>query len=723
MKTGFRSDVQGLRAIAVGLVVAAHLATYQLAHTHHLAGGFIGVDVFFVLSGYLITQLILREVDRTGRVSLSDFYARRARRILPAATLVLLAVLAFSAVRVPTARLGQTVSDSWWSAFFFANWHFAHIGTSYFHTTSLSPLQHYWSLSVEEQFYLVWPLLMLLLAPRVRRRTLLMVIGTIAAASLAWSVHTTLYAGQAGRAAAYFSTPARAYELALGALLAAAPMPVLPRWSRLVLGLGGLGALVWATVGFRAGAAFPGWEALVPTLATAVLLVAGQGSPTVVTRMLAMRPMRHLGDISYSVYLWHFPVIVLAPFYLPVAWPSGVRVGIELVLILGLSAASYRLVEQPFQQRRVHLVSTGRRGLVLWPAALLLVLAGTSVATGYAHHLQHQRAEAAAAWWAAHPQQAAVTEPATDSKTGQGSGGGRSADRAVVPVPDVAGELSAAVQLAEQGAPFPPGLSTAQLSADGWQTTFHCYASETVNRPPHPPTSPQCVLGDPSAHRTLAVVGDSHAGMWLPALGPIAAAEHLRLVPFIKVSCSPYAVTQFNVLTPAATCADYRAWTLRQLRRLKPDGIIVAARGELYMGPPGTASVDEQWQSGMTQVLTEFKQITPHLIVLGDILGRGSQPADCLTQPGYRELDCLRPPSSIETHSNAVTAAVAQSLGASYIRTLPLVCTPRECPLLVGTTVLYRDDSHVTRTWVLHVLPLLASLLHAPLAAVASSGR
>lgn len=712
MRPGFRGDVQGLRAVAVGLVIAAHLATYQLAHTHHLAGGFIGVDVFFVLSGYLITQLLLREVDATGRVSLLDFYSRRARRILPAATLVLLAVLVLSAIRVPAARMHGTVSDSWWSALFFANWHFAHVGTSYFDTTSLSPLQHYWSLSVEEQFYLVWPLLMLLLAPRVSRRTLLLIVGGVALVSLGWSVHTTLYAGPGARSAAYFSTPARAYELAIGAFLAVAPVPVLRRWVRLALGLAGVAALAWATVGLPAGAAFPGWEALVPTVATAALIVAGRGSPTILTRALSVRPLRYLGDISYSLYLWHFPLIVLAPFYLPVAWSTRDRVGVELALMLGLSVASYHLVEQPFQQRRIRLLSRGRRALALWPVALAIVLAGTTGAAAYATHQQRHRDQASAAWWAAHH----PTGP-TGPTTSPGPGRSRQSSP---PVPDIQAELRQAVQLAEQGAPFPPGLAVDRLANDSWQTVFHCYASEYGARPPHDPTSPACTLGDRSSPRTVAVVGDSHAGMWLPALGRIAAAEHLRLVPYIKISCSPYAVHQASVLTPDSACDDYRAWALAQLRRLKPDAILVAARGELYMAPNGTQSVDDQWRAGMTQVLSAFRRITPHLIVFGDVLGRGSEPQDCLTQPGNTEADCLLPPYSVETHSNVITAQVAAQLGATFVRVLPLVCTPHECPLVVGSTVLYRDDSHLTRTWVLHVAPRLQQILHRPLADLAS---
>jgi len=220
-----RDDIQGLRAIAV-LVVALHHAGVRV-----LPGGYVGVDVFFVLSGFLITQLLLSRAIRVGYVSFADFYARRARRILPAAVLTLVVTIGASYFMLNVIRTDQVVVDSIWAAFFLANVHFAEQGTNYFAGWQpASPVQHYWTLSVEEQFYLVWPALvaLVLFASLRRRRSgprgvttgqirrLFAATLVIALASLAWSVYST----PRSPTDAYFSTVARAWELALGALLA-----------------------------------------------------------------------------------------------------------------------------------------------------------------------------------------------------------------------------------------------------------------------------------------------------------------------------------------------------------------------------------------------------------------------------------------------------------------------------------------------------------------------
>ncbi|MDN5895385.1 MAG: acyltransferase, partial [Nocardioides sp.] len=208
-----REDIQGLRALAVLLVVAAH------SGVPGVAGGFVGVDVFFVLSGFLITGLLIGEGERFEKISLAGFYSRRARRILPAATLVLIATIAFTAVWEATADLEVVVTDAIWSAVFLANVHFAVIGTNYSDGEAPSAMQHYWSLGVEEQFYLVWPLLFIaLLALKARRRHLVLAVAGVWLLSLAWSVWTTTDSP----ITAYFSSPARAYELATGALVAVA---------------------------------------------------------------------------------------------------------------------------------------------------------------------------------------------------------------------------------------------------------------------------------------------------------------------------------------------------------------------------------------------------------------------------------------------------------------------------------------------------------------------
>jgi peptidoglycan/LPS O-acetylase OafA/YrhL len=695
---GRRDDIQGLRAIAVGLVVAAHLATYQVTGASALQGGFIGVDVFFVLSGYLITSLLVREADGTGTVSLVGFYARRARRILPAATVVLVAVVLYAGFRLPHSQLTRIVPDAWWSALFLANWHFGHTGTSYFDPTFLSPLQHFWSLAVEEQFYLVWPLLMLLLAPRLPRRVLAGLVGLVIVASLAWSVHVT----HADPAAAYFSTPARVYELALGALLALGGLPRLSGRLRLGLGVLGLAGLGVATVLLGTDAPFPGWEALVPTTATALLLVAGEGSPTPVTRLLSLRPLRHLGDLSYSLYLWHFPVIVLAGSFLPAHWRTRETVPVEVVLMLALAALSYHLVEQPFRQRRIPALRTHRRTLVLWPTALALVLAGTLGARAWSSHEIGTQQEAAAAWWQSHGEAAPVTAPLSFA--------------ALPDLAAVGAELHRAVVLDHDGAPVPPAFQPADEAADTWGRAYPCDAGYGAT------TAPDCAYGDTTATRVVAAVGDSHMGMWLPALDTLGRQEHFRVVPLIKVGCAAYAVYQPSLQMPQQECDDFRTWTRARLVALRPDVIVTTARGELFMHPRGGQTVAQQWTDGVRTTLTMMRSVTPRVVVLGDVPNRGAEPEDCLTRPGATLLDCEVGPTGPSSRSNPLTEAVAEQLGLGWVSVQPLACDGAVCPLVVDDDRIYQDDSHLAVSWVRYVTRAFGALVD-PLIEDGHAGR
>ncbi|WP_341579322.1 acyltransferase family protein [Microbacterium schleiferi] len=345
-----RRDIQGLRALAVLAVLGAHAVGWP-------AGGFVGVDIFFVISGFLITGMLLSEIRRYGSVSVGGFYARRARRILPAALVTLGAVVGAAFALFNTVRADQTLWDAISAALFVSNWRFAAQGTDYFHAAdAVSPLQNFWSLSVEEQFYLAWPgllvILVLLVPVAARRGAAARVVvgiaaGAIVAASFAWALTQT----EAHPTLAYFSTLTRAWELAAGALLAAA-VPVLTRIPRalgIVMGWLGLAGAVTAVLFIEPTAAgFPAPWAALPVVATCLVLAGGvAGDP----RQRHLFPLSNsvsvfVGDMSYSLYLWHFPVIVFAAVLLS---ESDQRIWIVLGAIAVLSLASYFIVEQPLR--------------------------------------------------------------------------------------------------------------------------------------------------------------------------------------------------------------------------------------------------------------------------------------------------------------------------------------------------------------------------------------
>ncbi len=343
----FRPDIQGLRAFAVLAVVADHVLGRP-------GGGFVGVDVFFVISGFLITGLLLREYEKTGSISPRRFYARRARRILPASLVVLVATVIAANVLFFAGRAHAVTIDALWAALFVSNWHFAAQGTDYFQAgLAVSPVQHFWSLSVEEQFYFVWPwflLAVLVGLARLRRRAhsprrvagALLVAAGVASFAWAW------WATGANPTSAYFSTWTRVWELGVGAALAAGIHRLARLDARARAALTGLGlvGLVASLVVITPETRFPAPGALLPVLATAALIAAGVAGDG--ARVLRYRPVVYIGTISYSLYLWHFPVLVFAGALWagggPV-WYAGVFAAIAVASVL-----SYHLVEKPVLQ-------------------------------------------------------------------------------------------------------------------------------------------------------------------------------------------------------------------------------------------------------------------------------------------------------------------------------------------------------------------------------------
>jgi len=305
--SNFRPEIQGLRAIAVCFVAVFHV------WPHLVPGGYVGVDVFFVISGYLITGVLLREGERTGKIDLLAFYVRRARRLLPAAMLVLLLVGLLTPFWLPSALWRDGTNELAYSAFQLENWRLAAKAIDYLAATNApSPVQHYWSLSVEEQFYVVWPGLIICAfwasrALRLSSRTLLRILfGAIVAGSLAASVWLTF----TDPAPAYFVTYTRIWELGLGGLVALG-VPALEEGARRFLGFAGVAAILAAAFLFSTKTPFPGYAALLPTVGTVLVIVSGQSTSQLSAfALLKMRPFQFLGDISYSLYLWHWPIVV-----------------------------------------------------------------------------------------------------------------------------------------------------------------------------------------------------------------------------------------------------------------------------------------------------------------------------------------------------------------------------------------------------------------------------
>jgi len=658
-----RVDVQGLRAVAVLLVIADH------ADVGFLDGGFVGVDVFFVVSGYVITALLLSDGTTNGRIRLGAFYARRARRILPAASLVLIVTSIYAALTFSISRIAEVVDDVTWSAFFAANVHFIGIGTDYADLgRSPSLVQHFWSLAVEEQFYLVWPILLLLLGSGRRLRLALFAVGAIWASSLALALWQT----GVSPAAAYFSSLTRAWELATGAGLALVTIPELGRRARGTLASVGLIAIAASAILFGPATPFPGTAALLPVLGTAAVIVAGERGPVVGPgHVLVFQPLPWIGDLSYSLYLWHWPVLVLGRDRLGT---GVVDTLVLLAVVLAASVCSYYCVENPI--RRAHgFLARPAIAMGLWPVALGSVMASVlwadSRATVLADELE-RRSE--------HYEQTHPPKPGTSTSLAE------------IPIQM---RLKEALRRADDGAPVPHHLvNLDSLSRDLWQFHYRCSSDwdDTTNG--------ICPVGDATSQRVLVVYGDSHAGMWLPMLDRLAARRHFKVVPFIKYGCSAFDVEQYHAGAPFPECDVWRQWALEAIDRLDPTLIVTSYRSFWEARSEPGASVAETWARGVESAITHWRQLTSgRVIIISDITALGFGPPDCLTARDATLQACVTREDPVTIDGNRVTKSAAERAGATFADVTGLVCFRGRCPLVVDNIVTYRDEGHISVTW------------------------
>jgi peptidoglycan/LPS O-acetylase OafA/YrhL len=681
--SGHRDDIQGLRAVAVLTVIAAH------AGVPFLPGGFVGVDVFFVISGFLISQLLFREVERSGRVSIPRFYARRARRILPAATVVTIATVLASAAWLSAVDLLAVVKDALWAVFFAANIHFAAVGTDYFaQEDPPSPLQHYWSLSVEEQFYLVWPALLLVLVLLARRRSggpalprplVLGVLVVLTAASFAWSVHST----GTDPLAAYFSTPARAWELGLGALTALVAASVAGRLgatTRSVLCVAGLALIAVACVVYTDQTPFPGSAAAVPVVGSALVLLAGAGSherEPLPIRALGALPMRVVGDWSYSLYLWHWPVLIIAARYL--GHDLGfARTAICVGLVFVLSALTYRYVEQPF--RSPVRFPTGR-ALALYPAAVAVVVAGSLGGHYYGEYSSGALGD-----------NPAVT--LTDFGVDDESSFDLDKDPTVALV-------QASVIAARHHMAIPSKLTPDVLSVRDDEPDVGACDYEKDSRE-------LCPRGDPEADRTIVVFGNSHGRMWIPAFDEIGKSLGYRTFYFVKPNCGASLVT-VGELEPGSPlwpeCDDFRSWALDQIATLHPDLVVVSSSGPnpvLYDDAGDRIpkdGIDEATQQGYVDLFTRLSTAADHAILLRDVPKSEELPDECLTEGSNDLGDCLFKPLAASVNDADISEAAAEETGTQVVDPTPWLCWDGACPAVIGDVLPYRDRGHLTTVY------------------------
>nr|WP_246227655.1 acyltransferase family protein [Mycolicibacterium helvum] len=709
MRSRFRPDIEGLRAVAVTAVVLFH------AGVPGVNGGFIGVDVFFVISGFLITGLLWREANSTGTVRLRSFYGARARRLLPASAVVGIFILISSAVALPVLQARSVIWDGIASALYVSNYRFIEEGVNYLAVAQPpSPFQHYWSLGVEEQFYLVWPALILGMAWLIRRgrrrtkneatasqRPYLVVLAIVAVTSFALSLAITYIAAPV----AFFSLPTRAWQLAAGGLIALTDehWRRLPPWAAAITGWAGLVAILLACVELSSTTLYPGVAALLPTLGALLVIGAGCAAPTQgCGRLLGLPPMRAIGRISYSLYLWHWPILLFALWSLAPALGHTLLFGLAGVLVsVGLAALTFRFIENPLRfapkirnsPRRSLLLGGGATAAAVCVGVVLLVLSPLPVARGPA------------------------TKPVTLTSSAPPAGAGMAAYDAAVQ--EVFAEVQAAVSASANLRAVPSNVDPPLADAtpkDALGAPSGCL------RGFFEVGQPECAVGDTASPTRVAVLGDSNAAMWTPAFQQVADQRRWRLEIMAKADC-PFLDLKINNPAVGREYTECKQWRGQIIDRLKAEHteLVVLAMTRLY-GPKhgwdsGFTAFDQAWLDGLTSMVQQLRSIGAEVLVLGPIPDPRSVVPDCLSRH-LEDATACSPARSAAVNDSGIAAesAATNAAGGQYADLTPLFCTSDRCPVIVGNTLVYVDLFHVTRQYSRLLAPAMAALAQRALA-------
>ncbi|PPF82220.1 acyltransferase [Subtercola sp. Z020] len=663
-----RFDIQGIRAVAVLLVLFYHVGFQPLV------GGFVGVDVFFVISGFLITGSLLKEHERKGRISLKEFYTRRAARILPAATVALVSVLGLTLLVLPMTRWVAVGRDAVASSFYVMNWVLAGSSVDYLaRDQAPSPLQHYWTLSVEEQFYLFWPLLLIIVLFLAKRRAasraklLAIAFVVVAVPSLGWSIYLT----STDPGPAYFVTTTRVWELAIGAGLAIfhGHLSVAPRIFAAIVGWLGVVAVLGSALLYTTATPFPGYAALAPTLGTAAIIwagpIAGNRGPAVV---LSLRPMVWIGTISYSLYLWHWPMLVLAAaVFGTLSLPLALAVGAFSVIPAWLS---YRFVETPFLNwSKSSYASDGaplKLGLMTSLASIVAALL-IIIAVPFVPPLEENSA-------------ATVVKPvATDAPPAVERGAELLFDN---PSMDLAVNSFSSID------PTPVAASTDLPRNACLQDS----ESTTVRG---------CAVKGGDAGPNIALVGDSHAAAFSPGLAKAVAQASGTLTTYTKASCPFSTATVVLDKGPYDSCTEWGAKVTAQLLADHPDAVYVGTARYIVAGF-GTSDNEEARDRLAAGFATAWKPLLDAgipVISIRDSPRPDTLIPDCVAKNTTTLSSCMFSKKDTLRENGAEVRAVALAPGSTLLDLTPAICPGDLCPAVMDGLLMWRDGNHLTATF------------------------
>lgn len=655
----YRPELQGLRALAAALVVIYHVWFGRVSG---------GVDVFFLISGFLITSQLFRAGERGG-IRYRALWGRMIKRLFPAALTVLVVTIGAGVLLLPESRWFQTVYEVVASALYVENWQLAADSVNYFaqHQTA-SVAQHFWSLSIQGQFYLVWPLLVALTGVLARaagarlRPVLCCVLLLVLIASLAYSIVLTA----ANQPLAYFHSLTRVWEFAFGGLLALTIDAMsLHRAGSVLLGWLGVLGLVSCGLLLRVGISFPGYLALWPTIcAVLVIFAGGSGSRFGADRLLASKPLEYLGDLSYSLYLWHWPVLL---FYLVATRRAdpGFVGGIEVIaLAVLLAMLTYHLVERPVRGSGIG--ERSRWGSYRFGALLLvpvLLLAGGWHALGSV--------------WAA---SSAVTAAESVSGTNVDHPGARArepgfrftGDPGTPPAP-------AFVALPEDWA----SIEDARCRYSPRDEELQICASRTA-RPPA---------------RRLVVIGNSHMQQYIAALEPVAAQRNWQLITMLEEACPFTAETDTDARY--RSCVDWNAAAAEEIRALRPDAVLTLATKDVRAG------LSEHTPRGYVAQWRNMDEAGIPVLAIRDNPRYDFAPSKCVAAYGMDAPRCGTPRAEIIKPTPPYADLPGVPPNVRFLDFTDYFCEPERCPPVVGNVLVYLDDNHVTATFMTTLAPIL----------------
>ncbi len=707
-------EIEGMRALAVGSVL--------LYHAHFgFSGGYVGVDVFFVLSGFLITGLLLREFESTGRISLREFYARRARRLLPAATLVLLTTLVLSATLLDEVRASQTARDGLWAGGFIANFRFAQVGADYLQQQlPPSPLQHWWSLAVEEQFYFVWPSLLVVLwavfgrgrnISRIRASALVLIAGLGIASFVIGERLTT-----SNPSWGYFATWSRGWELAVGAACAfvwAYSDRFRLDWLRAGLGWLGIVLIAYSALRFDGLTDFPGTAAWYPVGGTA-LVIGSIGTRWGPGLVLSLKPLQWVGGRSYGIYLWHWPLLIILEGRIenPEVWQRACALAVAVVA----AALSYVLVENPIRHAPV-LARSSMKSITLGVGLFAVSVVGSVVTEEVTSDFGGSTGYVAPTLSTATPNTSAPAP--TDSEPGttvSGETGGSSAPSptqaptSTAPV-DPADELAARVE--NELKPFIVASTANDFVPDNMRPALRKVASDkptiytdgclAVFRAS---SSPACLFGDVGSATRIVLFGDSHAAQWFPGLEIASARSGWELEVLTKMGCPGADISvDRSEGNPYPECDRWRNRAMKRILESSAQLVIITNFRYQVDGrsiPLGT------WQKALGRTVKELRDSGKQVLLLTTTPSARIDMQACMVSNRKNLSRCHRKRSeSVKPNYIEMERELAAELGVLSYDTTQWMCAEGWCPAVMGDVAVFLDTNHITNSYGEFLAPYL----------------